>query len=94
MTKRLLPGSCDPEVVVVVMEAVVVTELVISTTSVEAVTSTSETAAAASEVLPKSWVTWHLVVLVESMIHLSLCSCHEVLESVSDKSMSHLITAH
>ena len=78
----------------VVMEAVVVTELVISTTSVEAVTSTlAETAAAASEVLPKSWVTWHLVV-VESMIHLSLCSCHEVLESVSDKSMSHLITAH
>ena len=79
----------------VVMEAVVVTELVISTTSVEAVTSTfAETAAAAAEVLPKSWVTWHLVVLVESMIHLSLCSCHEVLESVSDKSMSHLITAH
>ena len=80
----------------VVMEAVVVTELVISTTSVEAVTSTSETTATvvvASEV-PKSWVTWHLVVLVESMIHLSLCSCHEVLESVSDKSMSHLITAH
>ena len=35
MTKSFLPGSCDPEVVVVVMEAgVVVTELEISTASV------------------------------------------------------------
>ena len=34
MTKSFLPGSCDPEVVVVVMEAgVVVTELEISTAS-------------------------------------------------------------
>ena len=92
MTKRLLPGSCDPEVVVVVMEAVVVRELVISTTSVEAVTSTSETTATvvvASEV-PKSWVTWHLVV-VESMIYLSLCSCHEINRWLP---LSHLITPH
>ena len=56
-----LPDCCDPEVVVVVMEAAVVTELEISTASVVASVTASE---------PKSWVMHVLevpVLEIESM---------------------------